>query len=643
MNRVISGYFDDAHRGLQRQASVGPPGLSLPPLRPASGPPTAGGGGGESLGTSWDKAMMSNSLQESKSMGFLDFSREQALQGLQADQYQKALEDSSKLARKVRALQEQLAITSAKKEAFKAQAQRLEREFRKGRDQTDSLQKDLLEAKREAGQLSKEAQDAISMMSEMRKAHIAEVKLLQRGLNSRSGDEKARNRVNEMADLVDKVGRAVVQRDEAIREKTKMQAQLGKAINDLRAASDDVSKYKKQNRLLGESLKEVKRKGQYLPPRPSAEPPEDSDAEFEHELQQFENRFEILEEGPAGLDVLASNLSKDKQNLEKRIKAQQDTIRSLSSTIEDWKRLGAEKDHQIKDLSAKLDRLMRDHALFQEQIVQKQREIALQVAEEKAALEARVSELELQCDNARSAGDGMDKASTRLTRELVKAHEQHTGVPAEKPAGAVAAAPAAAAAGVAAAPGTSKPAASAPSAPAAPARGGQAAVRVAAAEDVVAKTGERLRLEVYRDGAAVELRGREGPGGAEVRIPVDAGVVEELDEADPWNDLFSRTGVDPGPPRRIVISRKLGEREVLLKPKNTPVILTAYRYAARRFFLAGMELTTQRLLSLSVTEATLIPALEAKLKACGDDASLFMTLASSLRVSADGASLSLAA
>merc|ERR1719379_2043104 len=72
---------------------------------------------------------------------------------------------------------------------------------------------------------------------------------------------------------------------------------------------------------------------------------------------------------------------------------------------------------------------MRDHALFEEQIAQKQREIAIQVEEERAALEARIQELELECDNARAAADGMEKASTRLTRELVKVHEQYSGAP----------------------------------------------------------------------------------------------------------------------------------------------------------------------------------------------------------------------
>merc|ERR1719181_2252643 len=193
----------------------------------------------------------------SDSLGSLELSHEQAARGVQAERYQQALQDNSKLSRRVRALQDQLAITSAKKEAFRAQAARLEREFKKGREQSDSLQKELLDAKREAAQLNKESSESMQMMGEMRKSHIQEVRLLQRGLQARGGDNQFRNKVNEVADLVDKLGRAVVSRDEAIRDKTKAQAQFTKAGNDLRAVTEEVARLKRQNKQLSESLKEA--------------------------------------------------------------------------------------------------------------------------------------------------------------------------------------------------------------------------------------------------------------------------------------------------------------------------------------------------------------------------------------------------
>lgn len=412
MNKVISGYFDSAHRGLQRQQqgeriSASGSAVQLPPLR--------------------DESHELSKEGHSKSFGSLvEFTSEQAQMGVQYDKYQQVLQDNANLMKKLRMNQEQLAITSAKKEAFRAQAQRLEKEFKKGRDQSEALQKDLLEARREASQLSRESQEAMQMMSEMRKAHLQEVRLLQRGLQAR-GNGEMRNKVNEVADLVDKLGRAVLQRDENLREKSKAQVRLNKVEADLRGVTEECTRLRRQNKSLSDQLKEAQRKARFTPPRPDGEVVEDSDEEFEHELLAFEQRFTILEEGPAGLDILASNLSKDKQNLEKRLKQSQETVQSLTSSVEEWKRLSEEQDLQIADLNVKLDQMMRDHAALQEAIAQKRREIEQQVAEEKALLEAKVQELQMECDNARAVADGMDKASNRVQKELTKAQDAYVG------------------------------------------------------------------------------------------------------------------------------------------------------------------------------------------------------------------------
>jgi len=613
MNTGLSGYFDDAHRGLQRKQTerIGKSAsdVQLPPLRPDSGPPFVNGSDQQII--SWDKG----SLQQSHSLGSLMFSDDRAAVGIQAERYQQTLQDNAKLARKVRTLQDRLAITSAKKEAFEAQAQRLEKEFRKGREQSDTLQRDLLEAKREAGQLTNEAQEAMQMMTEMRKAHIHEVRLLQRGLAARGNDEKSRNRVNEMADLVDKLGRAVVQRDESIRDKMKMQATLSKAQTDVRAVSDDCGRLRKQNQKLQADLKEAQRRAKFVVPA-SAGPPEDSDDEFERELSQFEKRFQILEDGPAGLDILASNLSKDKQTLEKRLKSANDTISTLNGTIDNWKQLGAEKDEQIRDLSEKLDRMKRDQALLEEQIAQKRREIQLQVAEEKAALERRVSELEQECDNARAGADGMEKTSNRLTRELVKVHEQYTREPGDDAGGEAGGA-----------------------GPAEPATAGEGiGGELVASAEQGAKTGEMLRLDVYRAGEVVELHAREVPSGEECRMQLPRELLQELDQEDPWTELFSRVGVSPGPPRRaIVVSSLLGRREVSLQPEGVEMILTAYRYGRRRFFFSGLNLDTQHLVELTVMEGQLTPEVQSQIDAAEGNDALFDIL--SFRLAYEGDAL----
>jgi len=519
----------------------------------------------------------------------------------------------------VRQLQDQLAITSAKKDAFMAQAQRLEKEFRTGRDQSDTLQKDLLEAKREVGQLTKEASEAIGMMGEMRKAHIQEVRMLQRGLAARNSDPSMRNKVDDFADRVDKVGRAVVQRDEAIREKLKAQAQFNKSANDLRVVTEDHVKLRRQNKHLQEKLKEAQRKAVFEPRRPYTQPPEDSDDEFESELSAFEKRFQILEEGPAGLDILASNLSKDKRELEKRLRSEKENNAQLTKAVTDWKSLCDEKDEQIEDLNVKLQQLMESQARLEDQIAEKRREIELAVAAERSRLEARIAELETDVDDARDVADGMEKASTALTRELAKVHETYARpVP-----------------GAAGGPGPKVPT------PQATAESSTKADRLAESLQL-AKTGEMLQLEVHRQGDVTELRGREvdSPTAKETSITLSQEVLKELDREDCWTDLFSRTGVDPGPPRQIVVSSHIGQSEVALPPEQTSMLVTVFRYCALRYFISTVELASGNLVELAVLEQDITTELRVRIESCKDDSDLFSVFAAGLSYNATSSHLS---
>lgn len=623
MNKVISGYFDDAHRGLQRQQSD-PSGrwpagtashVQLPPLRSDSvSPSTTGGLMKEGSGQ----------LRHSQSAGGLyDFTQDQLVMGVQNEKYQQTLVENSKLQRKLRAMQDQLSIVTAKKEAFRAQAQRLEKEFKKGREQSDTLQKELLESKREAGILSKESQEAIGMMTEMRKAHIQEVRLLQRGLAQRSGGEQSRNRVNEVADLVDKVGRAVVQRDEATRDKLNLQRQLNKSTADLRSVTDESARLRRQNAKLQESLKEAQRRGKYVVPRPERDPPldpDDSDLEFESELATFEKRFEILEEGPAGLDILASNLSRDKHNLEKRVKVQQETIASLNNMIESWKTVAAGKDQQIEDLNQRIDKTLKEQAMLQEQIAQKRREIELQVEEEKAELHRRISELEQERDSALSAADSMEMVGSRLSKELVKVHQQYSGPKPKEPD-----------------PPPAQPVEESKEPKKDEAKEEK---KVLSKQSQQAKTGEFLSLELtgYRD--IVELHAKEEASGIEGRMQLDKALLKELDESDPWTDLFTRVGVSLGPPRRIVISSLLGQRRVKLRPSGTDFILTICRFDAQRYYMSGVSMMTQSFADCAVLEDSVTSSLQKRIGACRGNDDLFDLLVTGLSFEADAGRLS---
>merc|ERR1719324_903962 len=100
---------------------------------PGRGPGDGGYGGGPGTG----------------SQAKFEFNKELAIAGIQEERYQEVLRENERLTRKMRQLQDQLTITSAKKEAFKVQATRLEKDLRKAREQSDMLQKEVLNAKQE--------------------------------------------------------------------------------------------------------------------------------------------------------------------------------------------------------------------------------------------------------------------------------------------------------------------------------------------------------------------------------------------------------------------------------------------------------------------------------------------------------------
>jgi len=525
----------------------------------------------------------------SKSTGALEFSTDQATRGVQDQRYQQALQENSRLSRKLRALQDQLSITSAKKDAFRAQALNLEKSFKKGREQSDVIQKELLEARRDAESSSKESTEAIQMMNEMRKAHLQEVRLLQRGLEARGNDEKFRNRVNEVADLVDKLGRSVVQRDEAMRDKSKAQAQMNKMVVDLRALADECSKLRRQNKSLDVKLKESIRKGKAaVPPavnRNSADFDE-SDEEFETELLHFEKRFQILEEGPMGLDILASNLARDKRLLEKALKEQQEAHRGTLASLEEWKALNTHKDNTITKQNKKIEEMMMAQAALEEEIERKRREVEEAVNTERANLEARLAELQNERDEARAQADSMVMASDKLSQELVKVHEQYDDATQRKHAERAELAA-----------GVSEP----------EAEDAEWEMMEESAKQK-AKTNDNeppcsLNLSVWKEkqSGRFQLRVQEEDG-METKIAVSEKLVQELDSASPWVDLFSRVGISSDDPPRVLITELLGQKEVTLPPNGVAVLCRVHRFDAWRYYVSGTALASSFMSDYIVTK-----------------------------------------
>lgn len=618
MNHVISSYFDDSHRGLQRQSPESPPrafvgGASnvecLPQLRPDSSgcspltsPHHTENGGG------WQQAC--GGLRLSSSAGNLS-AELQAINGVREQRHKATQEDNVKLACKLRQTQEQLSITSAKKEAFRVQASRLEKEFKRGREQTDVIANELLVSKREAASCAKDCTDAVKMMNEMRKAHLQEVRLLQRGLEARGNDEKFRNRVNEVADLVDKLGRSVVQRDEAIRDKAKAETMNKKMMVDLHALADECSKLRRQNKSLEGRLKESVRRGKAASPArldPACFEFDESDEEFETDLFTFENRFHILEEGPMGLDILASNLARDKRLLEKELTQELEAHRGSCASLEEWKALAAQKDGTITRQNEQIEEIMMARADLEEEIDRKRREVEEAVNTERSNLEARLAELQKEAQDARAEADSMVLASDKLSQELVKVHEQYDEAAQRKHAEKEEMAR-----GLDEGPskeevarGLDEPAPEEDS-------DEWEMIEKLIGHEVKTHDSERpcvLDLEVWKEGRTgrFQLRAR-APEAAESRIALTDAQVQGLDSGNPWVDLFNRVGLsgDPeDPASHIVISEFLSQQDATFTPNGGVVLCRVHRYDAWRYYVTGTSLATSFMADYVITKDDLV-------------------------------------
>jgi len=355
--------------------------------------------------------------------------------------------------------------------------------------------------------------------------------------------------------------------------------------------ADECSKLRRQNKSLDIRLKESIRKGKgALPPaidRNNAEFDE-SDEEFETELLHFEKRFQILEEGPMGLDVLASNLARDKRLLEKALKQQQEAHRATIASLNEWKGLSAQKDETITKQNQQIEEMMIAQAALEEEIDRKRREIEEAVNSEREKLEERLLELQNEADEARTQADAMVLASDKLSQELVKVHEQYDDAQKRRADGKAEMDT-----------GQEEP----------EAEGAGQWEMVEQREEAKLHTNDNVeapctvKLAVWKDekSGKCQLRAQEG-GDTETRIALTPELIQDLDSGSPWIDLFSRVGLSSDDPHRIVIGELLGEKEHTLPPNGAAVLCRIHRYDAWRYYVSGTSLKSSFMSDYVVTK-----------------------------------------
>lgn len=260
-----------------------------------------------------------------------DFART-AASILEQGKVEDVLRDNYNIRKKFISVKDQLAVSTAKKKSLKVAMTQLEKDNYELRDTIDTFRVEVQHARQDYEEMHHSGTEAVRSMNEMRDAHIKEVRLLQKGLLNRGVD--ARNKVNDMADVMERLGRAVLSRDELAKENQKLKSQLFSSRTECRSLHVDISRTKAKSRLMEQSLRDASR-GVTVP---SAAAPKGSvgkaaasqalsssclstsamdgdDVEFEERLARIEDVINSAGEGAVSMDEIISKLNVENEAL----------------------------------------------------------------------------------------------------------------------------------------------------------------------------------------------------------------------------------------------------------------------------------------------------------------------------------------
>ncbi|CAD7949097.1 unnamed protein product [Amoebophrya sp. A25] len=654
MEAVLENYFDESTRQL-RSGAPQKNDVKLPPIHAG---PTA-----SASSSSLPPGMMTEASFNLATQPSAKPPREHVMRSLIEERYEEVLKENEKLNRKIRGLHDQLSIVQAKKDAYKGQSEKSDREVEQVQKAFDAVQRDAQRIQSENEYWASASREAVEMMNEMRQNHITEVRLLQRGLQNRQGED-SKNRVNEMADLLDRLGKCIVQRDEVLKEKTRLKAQLHQSRQEVKTLQDERRKFQASTKKYQIQLSELSKANSILMGETGGggkgEEDDLSDDEFEEELCNFERRYQVLDEGAKGLDHWVESLHRERGLLEKSKTEQQDLIGSLERNVKSYHSLCDQKDLKYADMESRYAKVQSEYARLQTQVAQRQQDIEYRIEAERRNFEVRIKKMQTEFEHASSTAMGYQTLNEKLQNELMKVHDAYTALE----VGAQMADPEEEAerrrieqnamdpnkprvifpqersdkydilSQVAMDPQTLQlfvrdVIADVVNRMADKAGFGHLSVdqqfmsasltnfkdviggglgwngepNMLAAQASFTRTGELLNMEVWLVGPEqMEVRGHEVSSNERFTLDLPEELLTELDQEDPWTELFQMVGMVAGPPRKMVFPTLLGRKEVTIAPSNMEVILTIYMYDPRRYYLQVYHVTTQRMADLILNE-----------------------------------------
>lgn len=607
MNDVIGHYFEESHRWLQEgtpQPRGAPVGLvQLPPIDTA--PAEVVTGRGEDVDSAALAAQAARSLSAAR-------------------------RETAQLEARFRDLQDRLAIVSAKKQAYRTSARQLEQKAGDLELQSEDMAQKVDALQAELRAAAETRAHAEGQILAMRTAHLHEVRLLQKGLAARK-DAKVKDRIDEVADLLAKLGGAVLQRDASAVQRARLEQKAQQLRQENRALKGEHEQMRAElDSLLGK-LRATNEQNAALAPDPRPPGMEQGDEAFELALQALEKRYAVLNSSTTGLQDAVAELGRRTADLQDIVNGAEVRCAEAEAERDKWRAEAEHQDAGINALTAELSRLQASVMSVQDAVDKKEREIKAEVKREKVALERDKEQLlASQRSPSPSPLPAVPEGAPVARPEGVEKPPAVSGLgDFDVPEGArlTPATPSdTASPGLGAThppPGMPRVEPTTPDASPPEDRIRADGSEVLASLAHFAKTGELLQLEVVKlpgqEPQEIELRAHEISTGETFMVQLDQELLEELDNDDPWGEVFSVVGIDLGPPKALVLPTLLGRDRMLMEPAGIQLIVSVYKYSATRFFLNGFDEGEARLVDLVLLEDSLTEEHAQFIEACGEN------------------------
>ena len=218
----------------------------------------------------------------------------------QAESYKR---DADRCKARIAELEEALALSTAKKDALKKTNIGLSADKAKLNDRLELYSAENDKVVEDLRYWKAKAQDATREVSVIRDAHIHEVRVLSRGITAMQGHVQFK--MSDTAEVLDRLSKAIYERDEAVKLNTKLQEQSHSSKSQMAALLSERNKIARQLTTTLQRLDKAERRNQSLmrgSPTVTDQVPVEEDKTFEDELRGFEHRYAALGEGSVGAE-----------------------------------------------------------------------------------------------------------------------------------------------------------------------------------------------------------------------------------------------------------------------------------------------------------------------------------------------------